>query len=463
MRYDQFLVNYDPFPHQKVAINHVWWHLNRYGSVYLRASMGAGKTKIIIDIVNNRDDINNVLVICPHKAIQVWDYEVHKHSILDKHPQALKNRVCALEDRLLGKKLKNLSDFMSETSTDSINYVVVNYESASKLGLHHINWDLIVSDEAHYMKTPDSIRTKFMHKLSKKSKYRVAMTGTPIGGKYEHLFGQFLFVDDRVYGNNFYAFRNKYCMLGGYNQKEIVGYQNIEWLSKKYKDRSVDIEVDHNIPTRHIDINLELEDKESKIQYDKKAKELKEAIGKGDEFAVMGCVTVMQQITSGYMKVAGKYVALNYNKQKALYELLEGINENVVVFYRFREDLKRIMATGNELGYQVFQINGSHNEYRQSREYNGPKPMLIATQIQSGSESIDLTDARYCIYYSNTHRFLDYTQSLSRVARPGQDKDRGVIYYHLITKKTVDVSIRKSNNQKDDLMKTLIRGDYIEN
>lgn len=462
MRYDQFLTNYDPFSHQKVAINHVWWHLKTYGSVFLRASMGAGKTKIVIDIVNNHEGINNVLVICPHKAIQVWEHEIDKHKITEKYKYALSNRVCALEDRLLAKKLKNLSEFVSESTIGSINYVIVNYESANKLGLHQIPWDLVVSDESHYMKSHDSIRTKYMYKVSKRSKYRIAMTGTPVGGKYEHIFGQFQFVDERVFGNNYYAFRHKYCVMGGYNDREVIGYKNIEQLNVKYKNRSVEIEVDHNIPTRHIDIILELEDKESKDFYRQQADTLKKAISVNDEMTARACITRMQQITSGYMNVRGNSLMLNYNKIVALKELFGGINENVVVFYRFREDLRRIIPAGQELGYEVFQINGSMNQYKELKSYKGDKPMVIATQIQSGSEAIDLTDARYCIYYSNTHRFLDYTQSLARVARPGQDINKGVIYYHLITKKTVDVSIRKSNDQKEDIMNALIRGDYIE-
>lgn len=458
MRYNEFYTNYEPFSHQRTAIDHVWWHLNKHNCCYLRASMGAGKTKIVIDIVNNRDDIYNVLVLCPHKAIQVWEHEIHKHSINDKYPGTLPVRVLPLEQRTLDAKLKKLNAFIEEKCDTCINYIIINYESANKLGLHHIDWDLIVTDESHYLKTYDSIRTKYAAKLARKGKYRIAMTGTPIGGKYEHIFGQFQFLDERAYGSNYYAFKYYYCVMGGYNNKDIVGYVNIPHFNNIYRSRTVDIEVDHNIPSRHIDIPLTLEDVESKKIYKKYVDDLKKAIAEGDEMRMQACITRMRQVTSGYTVHAGQMVPLNTLKIDALEELLGGINENVVVFYWFREDMRRIKKLAQHMNYTLYQINGDHNDYRKVKTHSG-LPMLIACQIQSASESIDLTDARYCIYYSSTHRFLDYTQSLSRLDRPGQDQTHGIIYYHLIVRKTVDESLRKSNDKKKDIMESLIGGE----
>ena len=461
MRYEQFLTKYDLFSHQRTAIDHTWWHLQNKGTAYLRASMGAGKTKIIIDIANNFKGIHHVLVLCPAKAIQVWDYEIEKHSINDLYSEALKVNVYTLDQRTKQSKLNKLKEYIDNPEApNSVNYVITNYESMNKLGLHHLKWDLIVADEVHYLKTHDSIRTKYAARLADSGKLRVGMTGTPIGGKYEHLFGQFLFVNKQAYGTNFYSFKYKYCIMGGYNAKEIVGYHNISHLNYIYQSNAVDIEVDHNIPSRHIDINLKLEDTESKEWYKKYATDLREAIAKNDEMKVLACVTRMQQITSGYTVVSRNTVFLNKYKIDALKELLENISENTVVFYRFKEDMRRIeeMSHTLEVPYKLFEISGAYNQYKEMKNYKGTKNKLIVVQIQSGSASIDLTDARYCIYYSNTHRFLDYKQSLARLDRPGQDTQRGVIYYHLITKKTVDESIRKSNNGKNDIMEALIRG-----
>lgn len=458
MRYETFKTKYDLWGHQKTAIDHIWWHLNEHNSVYLRASMGAGKTKMIIDVVNNHEKIRNVLVICPAKALQVWGYELEKHDISDQEG-TLPVSITILNDKILKNKLKKLGviDF-----TIGINYVVANYRSVHKLGLDKLRWDLIVADEVHYLKTADTIMTKYMAKLAYYGRYRIGMTGTPVGGKYEHLFGQMQFVDNKAYGNNYYSFLYKYAIFGGYKSHEVVGYKDLSLLSTIYKNWSIDIEVDHNIPTRHIDIPLQLEDKASLDMYAKKVKELKEAMLVGDRMKVLGCVTVMQQITSGYYNINHIPQFLNNNKIDALRDLLEGINENTVVYYWFKEDMRRIEDLVTHMDYKLFKINGMDNDYLDVMNYKGDLPMVIAVQIQSGSVSLDLTQSRYCIYYSDTHRFLDYTQSLARLARPGQDQDVGIIYYHLITHKTVDVSIRKSNNNKDDLMQALIRGEYIE-
>lgn len=462
MKYDQFLTRYAPWDHQKVAIDHVWWHLNNSRSVYLRADMGAGKTKIVIDIVNNFEGIRNILVVCPHKAMLVWEYEMKKHDITEKYPYATPINMVILKDKKKEKKLRKLRDI---DFNNGINIVVINYRSVSKLSLDSRIWDLIVADEVHSLSTHDTVQTKFMAKMHDRARYRIGMTGTPVGGKYEHIFGQFRFVDANSFGRNYYSFAYKFCIYGGYKNHEIVGYKNVAHLNYIYRKKVVDIEVDHNIPTRHVNIPLRLEDSISKQLYKEQVELLKDAIAKNDEMKVRACVTRMQQITSGYIKIKGEIKQVNTYKIDALNEMISGINEHIVVFYWFREDMRRIQALVQKHyseKFTLFKINGDTNEYMEFKNYNGELHKLVAVQIQSGSMSLDLTDARRAIYYSNTHRFYDYTQSLARLERPGQDEDLGVIYYHLMIEKTVDVSIRKSNNRKDDIMQALIRGEFLE-
>ena len=58
------------------------------------------------------------------------------------------------------------------------------------------------------------------------------------------------------------------------------------------------------------------------------------------------------------------------------------------------------------------------------------KADVIAVQYRSGSESIDLTRARYLIYYSLNISLALFSQSKKRIHRPGQT--RPVTYYYII-------------------------------
>lgn len=79
----------------------------------------------------------------------------------------------------------------------------------------------------------------------------------------------------------------------------------------------------------------------------------------------------------------------------------------------------------------------------------------MAVQCKSGGSGIDLTRARIGIILNTG--FIspgDYDQMMARQYRPGQTKN--VVFYHLLTDKTVDVQILKSRQQKRDIVKSLI-------
>jgi len=75
-------------------------------------------------------------------------------------------------------------------------------------------------------------------------------------------------------------------------------------------------------------------------------------------------------------------------------------------------------------------------------------------QMQAGGVGIDLSKARYCIYFSVGFSLGDYEQSLARVHRPGQKNK--VFYIHIITTNTVDEKIYAALEQKKDVINTII-------
>ena len=79
---------------------------------------------------------------------------------------------------------------------------------------------------------------------------------------------------------------------------------------------------------------------------------------------------------------------------------------------------------------------------------------VLAVQIQSGGEGIDLTRAAYCAYYSIGHSLGDYDQSLARIHRPGQT--RPVVYYHLTASATVDVAVYDALDKKRNVIDAVL-------
>lgn len=142
-------------------------------------------------------------------------------------------------------------------------------------------------------------------------------------------------------------------------------------------------------------------------------------------------------------------------------QLLEDIppTEPVVIFARFKKDLYSIRKVCERMEKSYSELSGREDTLA---DWQAGKTQIIGVQISSGAESIDLTRARYCIYYSMTHSLATYDQSLKRCHRPGQT--RPVTYMRIIAtsktvKSTIDEQIVYCLDRKKDVVEYLMQKD----
>ena len=88
--------------------------------------------------------------------------------------------------------------------------------------------DLIIADESQRIKTHDAQQSKAMHQLGDIAKYKLILSGTPVQNNAIDIFSQYRFLDPTVFGMNYYAFRGRYAIMGGFNQKQIIGYRDLD-------------------------------------------------------------------------------------------------------------------------------------------------------------------------------------------------------------------------------------------
>jgi hypothetical protein len=79
---------------------------------------------------------------------------------------------------------------------------------------------------------------------------------------------------------------------------------------------------------------------------------------------------------------------------------------------------------------------------------------VLAAQIQAGSEGNDMTRSRYQIYFSVGYSLTNYSQSLRRILRPGQE--RNVVYIHIIAKGTVDTKVYKALRDRKEIIEYVL-------
>jgi SNF2 family DNA or RNA helicase len=75
-------------------------------------------------------------------------------------------------------------------------------------------------------------------------------------------------------------------------------------------------------------------------------------------------------------------------------------------------------------------------------------------QIKAGGVGVDLTRARYSIFYSTGFSLGDYDQAKARTHRPGQT--RPVMHIHLVARGTVDVRVRRALEKRAQIVESIL-------
>lgn len=442
-----------PWRHQLEA----FWTAYDSRGFLLSMWMGTGKTRVAIDLVVNRGH-KLTLVLCPKSVIPVWSQQFERHG-----PPGFP--VLLLENGGVAAKAAAVEEFAICLQTRGVpGVLVVNYESAWRKPLstvlQKLAWgkqlDCLVMDEIHRIKSPPGKASQFCWRLSQVVPYRLGLTGTPMPHSPLDIFAQYRALDASIFGSNYFAFRSRYAILGGYEGRQVVAYKNEADLNQQFRSIAYQAgpEVIELPEALHHEIPCRLEPQAWRV-YQQLERELRADVEKGEVTVANALVKLLrlQQITSGYVPVDGGALEyLDHAKIDALADLLEDLGdvEPVVIFCRFRHDLANIEALAlGERGY--YEISGEHNDLDLWRQSAGG---ILGVQIQSGGLGIDLTHARYCAYYSLGFSLGDYEQSQARVHRPGQEHT--VHYYHLICERTVDEYVYHRLRQRKQVVEGIL-------
>ena len=419
----------------------------------LAMDMGTGKSKVAVDLLAAWD-ARNVLILAPLSVLSVWRREFATHDPRGVEPVIL--------DRGAG-------DWKRKRAAEAIaagRPVVVNYESAWRdpLGslLVKTFWDAAVCDESHRIKSPQGKASKLAARVGIVSKRRLCLTGTPMPHSPLDLYAQFRFLDRSVFGTSYTAFRARYAVTNPMFASQVVRWINEVELQDKYHSlafrvRARDVlslpEVVHQ--TREVSLSPK-----ARVVYNELQREMVARIDSGEITAANALVKLLrlQQITSGFVAADdSEPVELCHAKKYALQEIIEDIDpsEPVVVFCRFRRDLEVVRDLAERLGRRYDEVSGTRRDLTATAEMR-PGCQVLGVQIQSGGVGIDLTRARYAVYYSLGFSLGDYEQSLARVHRPGQT--RTTFYYHLVATNTVDEAVYGALRKRRDVVTAVLDG-----
>lgn len=414
-----------PYKHQVEALKKLL-KKPRGGGLFME--MGTGKTKVAIDYAAAKEmkgEIRQVLVLGPLSTLGVWDSEIRKH--------------CPENSKLTWK--------------------VINYDKARIT--HYLQQlrgycktapTLLVCDEAHKLKNPQSKQSKAAYVLSKLCVGALVLTGTPIAKNPLDLFGEMRVVDDTILGSSWGIFKKTYAMWGGYGGYQLIKLVNMKGLRARVdphifialKDDCLDL------PKRtHEVVPVDL--RKGRRVYEQMARDsVVEFEGRQVSEApiVLTRLLRLSQCTGGYLRTDdGSYQRVGHEKEETfdrlVGEMAEQERRKIVVFVRFLNELRDCAHVCAKHGYKVLPFYGSVNANTRTQRIakfeETDEPTVFVAQIQAGSLGISLTAAPEAIFYSHTYDYAEFAQACDRLHRIGQSKP--VTYYHLITRDTVDEAV----------------------
>lgn len=415
-----------------------------------------GKSLCSLALLQLRPHEKN-LIICPKSVMDVWPHEFEKH-------MASSYQVCVPKKGNTTTRAHEAEAQLNIAKTQKKPYVlVINYESFWREKFFEfitsLTWDNIIYDEIQKIKDASGRAAKAAHKLVKKSKYRLGLTGTLIPHSFIDVFSIYKALSPDVFGTSFYRFRNMFAEMGGYGGKQVVGVNNAKELNNRIEAISIQVKSDVlELPEAiHTFRTVELSKKTWKV-YKELADDLYAEIEQGEITVDNAMVKVLrlQQLTGGYLKTDdNQLVQYGSEKKELLSEVLDEFpkNEPLIIFARFTADIAEISEVCEKAGRTHGELSGHKN---QLKEFQSGEIDILICQVQSGSVGIDLTRAAYCIYYSIGHSLANYEQSLARTNRPGQT--RTVTYYHLLAKDTVDEQVYKALRQRKKVVEYILEG-----
>jgi len=461
-----------PFAHQKKALEMSW---DKEVFAYFM-EMGTGKSKVLIDniaMLYNAGKINGALIVAPKGVYKNWfDGEIPNHM-----PDYIEKKVGLWRTKPDDKALKPLFATGAE-----LHVLIMNVEAFStKKGVEFAakflaSHDTLMGiDESTTIKNPSAKRTQNILKLSKHTKYRRILTGSPVTKSPLDLYSQCQFLDPFLLDqSSYYVFRTRYAIcrkinVSGRSVEIVVGYRNLAELSDKLKGFSYRVLKDDclDLPKKtFVRRTVELTDEQKKLYKQMKEEAIAFLNGKMVTSAtVITQLMRLHQITCGHFTSNdGKVQDVKSNRIGQLMDVLEEMEGKAVIWAHYRYDIKKIVeAISKKYGenavvtyYGDTSTDDRQKAIKKIQDPESPVRFIVGTP-QTGGYGITLTGASTMIYYSNGYDLEKRMQSEARIDRIGQEKP--MTYIDLIAEDTIDTKIVTSLRNKVNIASEIMGED----
>lgn len=481
------LINFNfktkPYDYQIRASNLIY----QRNFLILADEMGLGKTKCTIDGIAMKKQagmLKRGLVICKASLLYNWKEEIEKHS--------------NLKAVVFAGTAKQRSEILDQIAHDpELTFIIVSYETFriciasfdeydTKIGI-----DFMVVDEAHKIKNPNSQIGALIHRIP--IRYKYLLTGTPLPNTPLESYN-YLKLGGKI-NMNWWQFRKRYGIFGGYGGKEVIGYKNINELKEVLHEnmlRRLKKDKLKELPDIvYTTIPVIMTPGQAKL-YDAVRKEIIEDLKETSLDSVPNALAKLmrlQQITDAPALINSKEKSIKLlTLDNILEDLIDDGGHKVVVFSRFRTMINIMMerykkynpavihgdidsqgkpehlaekyiserypsVSGEERKRLIKEFTLSDRQKEVIRFQNDDSCKLFL-MTQAAQEGITLTASSRIICIDSLWSPAYMNQLYARLHRIGQKNCVNV--YHIVCKNTIDEKVMKVLERKDEMAQTLI-------
>ena len=426
-----------PLQHQKESIQ----KLVENKKFILADDMGLGKTTSTI-IAALETGAKKILIICPATLKINWKREIENYS----------DRSIFISE---GKTFSTEHDFVI------INYdIIKNFHDTKKKDESQViaaNFDLVVVDEAHYIKNPTAQRTKLINDIAKNVDRLWLLTGTPMTSRPMDYFNLLHLIESPV-AKNWMAYAIRYCSgyqfnVGGRKVWNVTGSSNLEEL----RDRTT------GLVLRRLKENvLDLPEKIITPVYLRlKSKAYEEVMGEYYDWYDKN-PEESKSLTVQFTKLTKVRQIIADEKILQTIEIAENIIEQgkkVIIFCNFTDSLNKICQ---HFGKTAVKVDGSMSKPERQHSVDNfqesDKVKVFVGNIKAAGVGLTLTAGEAVIMNDLSFLPSDHAQAEDRAYRYGQKNN--VLVYYPIFENTIEGVIYDILNNKKQVIATVM-GDNL--
>ncbi len=375
--------------------------------VLLGDEMGLGKTMQALACMAHlrKEGCKHFMVVCPVSVLVNWQREISKF---------LGETAIAIHGT---DRMDEYNEWLSNGGI-----CVTTFETIVRLEINkERSIDMLIVDEAHYVKNPEAKRTIALKEVIENSEYCLLMTGTPLENKVEEMI--FLV-----------------SLLRPSVAKDIEKFKELR-KAPQFREVIAPVYLRRN----RIDV----------------LKELPELIEK-EEWCILGEVEKKEYIKSLAKKNMMKMRQVSYevensadsSKINRLIEICDEAKEDgrkVIIFSYFLSTIAKIQAALMDRCYGV--ITGAINSNARQEIIDGlakaPDGSVVVSQITAGGVGLNIQCASVVILCEPQWKPSIEDQAISRCYRMGQSQS--VMVHRLLAENTVDERIVEILKDKSEI------------